>query len=233
MIAAAAGADRIELCSVLHLGGISPSLGLLRSVRQLEPDLEIHVLIRPRLGDFCYYEPQQYVMAQEIALAAQEGASGIVIGALGSDDRLDVAAIGRLMGYAEGLHVTFHRAIDQVPDAGITEAVHMLADLGVGRILTSGGAGAARDGMRRLEAMQQAGGDRIAVMAGGGVAPEDFAGFRRIGLNDVHLSAKRRFDRAPGAITAGGQQLETSYYLTDPELVQAAVAAASGASLPG
>ncbi|MBQ7494323.1 MAG: copper homeostasis protein CutC [Bacteroidaceae bacterium] len=164
------GADRIELCSALSLDGLTPSLGTLCVLHRSFPDLRIHVLIRPREGEFVYTEAEVQVMEQDICNAVDAGASAIVCGALTPGGTIDLPVTTRLVQAAGGLPFTFHRAFDLVPDK--TEALQQLSTLGVARILTSGGASTAEDGiavLRQLILMSASLHHPVTIMPGGGV----------------------------------------------------------------
>ncbi|MHA7304054.1 copper homeostasis protein CutC [Arthrobacter sp. TMN-49] len=230
-LAAAHGAARIELCCALQLGGLTPSQGLLKSVRQAEPDLAIHALVRPRPGDYIYDSAAVALMVEEIKALRDAGATGVVIGALTASDTIDFATAETLIAAADGLHITFHRAIDhlKLPDA--VTAVAQLANLGVQRILSSGGAARASDGLAQLRAMHEAARGRLHVMAGGGVEIADFTTFHAAGLRDAHLSAKRMVTQTlPQPITAAAADEDHSYFATDAGLVQQAATAARALS---
>ncbi|MEO8220202.1 MAG: copper homeostasis protein CutC [Specibacter sp.] len=222
-LAAAHGATRIELCCALQLGGLTPSQGLVKSVRNAEPDLPIHTLVRPRPGDYIYDGAAVALMVEEIKALRDAGATGVVVGALTDADTIDYATLKTLIAAADGLHITFHRAVDhlKLPDAAA--AVPRLADLGVQRILSSGGAARASEGLAQLKAMHEAAQGRLQVMAGGGVDIADFASFHAAGLRDVHLSAKGVITQVlPSPITAAAQAEDHSYFATDAVLVQQA-----------
>ena len=168
--ALAGGADRIELCSALSLGGLSPSIAFMEAAAHLSP-VPVHVLLRPRAGDFCYDAGELTLIEREIDLVRGAGLAGIVIGANVADGRLDVAALARLMLRADGLQATLHRAVDLAPDA--LEAVRQAIELGFTRILTSGGAPTALEGRDRLAQMADAAGGQIGIMPGGGGADRE------------------------------------------------------------
>ncbi|WP_425861507.1 copper homeostasis protein CutC [Arthrobacter sp. TWP1-1] len=225
--AAAGGAARIELCCALQLGGLTPSQGLLKSVRRAEPALPVHTLIRPRPGDYVYDKATVELMVAEIQEMHDAGATGVVIGALTADDAIDFATVETLVAAAAGMHITFHRAIDHLSLDDAVTAVPLLASLGVQRILSSGGAARASDGLSQLKAMHQVAAGRLTVMAGGGVDVGDFSLFRDAGLSDVHLSAKRTVNVAPPSPMTGATLMEDpSYFVTDPDLVNQAGRAA-------
>lgn len=226
-LAATHGADRIELCAALQLGGLTPSQGLLSSIHTAAPGLPIHSLIRPRPGDYVYDAAAVALMVAEIKQMRDGGATGVVIGALTPDDTIDYAALETLVAAADGLHITFHRAVDHLFRNDAVAAVPRLASLGVERILSSGGATRAGAGLAQLQAMQEAAAGSLRVMAGGGVDIADFAAFYEAGLRDVHLSAKRTVNRpSPAPLTEAAQAENNSYFATDAVLVeQAAIAA--------
>lgn len=231
-LAATHGAERIELCCALQLGGLTPSQGLLRSVRTAEPALPIHVLIRPRPGDYVYDTPALALMVAEINEMRDAGASGVVIGALKPSGAIDYATIQTLIAAADGLHITFHRAVDHLSRNDAVTAVPRLASLGVQRILSSGGALRAGDGIAQLQAMHEAGSGAVTIMAGGGVDVADFAAFHEAGLRDVHLSAKRSVKQPSTApLTDAARAEDPSYFVTDRDLVERAGLAAKARAL--
>ena len=199
--ALAGGAGRLELCSSLVEGGVTPSAGLIRAVAQLAaartPRVPVHVLIRPRAGDFCYTPPDLAVMEEDVRVAAQCGAAGVVLGVLTPEGRVDRAACARLIAVARSasLVVTFHRACDAADDP-VRVAVEA-CELGAQYVLSSGGAAAAIDGVSVLRAMVEAVAPLGAtVIAGGGVTPSN-AGALASALGsraDVHGTARRRIE---------------------------------------
>ena len=134
--AAAGGAHRIELCSALSLDGLTPSMGMIRIVKERFPQLTLHVLIRPREGNFVYNDVELATMQSDIIECRKAGADSVVVGALTSEGDIDLAAMERLMEAADTLPVTFHRAFDvcRHPE----EALEQIIALGCRRILTSG-----------------------------------------------------------------------------------------------
>ena len=225
-VAAGAGVDRVELCSALALGGLTPSAGLVELALEAAGALPVHVLVRARPGDFSYVEDEVRVMAADVRRAVAAGAAGVVVGAL-RDGAVDAAALERLVDAAAGTEVTFHRAVDLLADplAGVDE----LAAAGVRRILTSGGASRAVDGMPALRALVRAAAGRLEVMAGGGVTVESIADLAATGVDAVHLSAKR-VRSTPGGFSIGSGTAEGSmeWDETDALLVARARAAVSG-----
>lgn len=190
--AAASGADRVELCRQLDVGGLTPGLDDIVATRAAL-HIPLHVLIRPRAGPFGYSPGEIDAMADAISAAKAAGADGVVIGALTPSGGIDDAAMRRLLALSRPLSVTFHRAFDEIADQ--PAAVAALGTLGVNRVLTSGGMPTALAGADRLRALVEAAAGRLAVMAGGSVRPENVAELvRRSGVAEVHA----RMDDAPG-----------------------------------
>ncbi len=184
--AAEGGADRIELCADLASGGVTPSLGLVRSAcRGVVP---VHVLIRPRAGDFAYSEAELDAMALDVGHAREAGASGVVLGVLRDDATVDLRAVARLVAEARPMAVTFHRAIDLTPDP--PGSLDALVALGVDRVLTAGGRGPARRGVGAIRDLVGRAAGRVEIMAGGGIAEADLPGLLdATGASAVHLGS--------------------------------------------
>jgi len=188
-VARAAGASRVELCVALDVGGLTPSLGLVEHAIAAADGMGVHVLLRPRPGDFVASPDELALVLRDAELALAAGAAGVVAGPLRPDGRLDLDAMRRLRTLAEGAEVTAHRAVDVHPDVEATVAG--LVDVGVDRMLTSGGAASAHDGTRRIARAVAAADARLAVMAGGGIRPERVHELvAATGIADVHLSAR-------------------------------------------
>ncbi|MFI9488006.1 copper homeostasis protein CutC [Promicromonospora sp. NPDC052451] len=230
VIAAGVGARRVELCSALGAtGGITPSAGLVEAVvaaaavvpaSDSAPILEVHVLVRPRPGGFVYSAAETDLMLRDVTLAVDAGADGVVVGALTPSGEVDVARVRELVAAAEDAEVTFHRALDVVADP--VAALDVLAELGVARVLTSGGAARAADGLERLAALVERSAEvGIEIMAGGGVTAADVPALLGVGVDAVHLSAKRTVVDAAGPGGGG----ETGYEVTDQTLAEAAAQA--------
>lgn len=185
--AKAAGADRLELCASLYEGGTTPPMGLLRLVRA-QVGLGVHVMIRPRGGDFCYSEREFAVMQAEIEAVRQVAAEGVVLGILLPDGRVDVPRTRQLVEAAYPLPVTFHRAFDFTRDAD--EALDAVLETGCRRLLTSGGANTAPEGMEQLARCVRRAAGRIEIMAGSGVNAENAAALLATGVGALHLSAR-------------------------------------------
>ncbi|GAA3870805.1 copper homeostasis protein CutC [Leifsonia kafniensis] len=223
-IALRVGADRVELCSALGVGGLTPSIGTIEMAVEAasvagRPDY-VNVLVRPRPGGFVYSANEIATTVRDIRAAAAAGVGGVVVGALNADGTVDTAATREFMAAAEGLTVTFHRAID----IG-TEQLHVLdqlIELGVARVLTSGGAARSLDGAEVLRRMAAHAAGRLQIMAGGGVTLDSIPTLLATGIDAVHLSAKRAaLSLAPSGPGGGASDFD----VTDEELARAAVLA--------
>ena len=184
--AEAAGADRLELCQCLELGGLTPSPGLLEAVRR-RVRIPVFVMVRSVTGPFRYDGLETEVMASDVKRAGEAGAAGVVIGALTADGRIDREAVAALVAAAGTVPVTFHRAIDLVAD--VPGALEELVSLGVARVLTSGGPSTAFAGRSVLADMVRRSAGRLTILAGGGVRADHVAELvRTSGVSEVHLS---------------------------------------------
>jgi copper homeostasis protein len=198
VLAERAGAGSIELCSALGLGGVTPSAGLIGAVRS-RVRIPLHVLIRPRAGSHVYDDADEQVMLADIEAARRMGADGVVFGVLSSGGRVHRARTERLVLAAGPVRCTCHHAFDATPDLDASMA--LLVELGVSRVLTSGGAATAAEGAATLARLQRRWGERITVLAGGGVRAVNVAALvRETGVRAVHLGPRRpddgRFDLA-------------------------------------
>ncbi|MFN0013188.1 MAG: copper homeostasis protein CutC [Saprospiraceae bacterium] len=211
-----AGAHRIELCSALDSGGLTPSAGLIRVVRG-HLDIPVNVLIRPREGNFCYNDAELAIILDDIAVCRQAGADGIVIGALDATCRLDIPKMQAMLAAARGMDVTFHRAFDFVPDP--FETLDVLIGLGVSRVLSSGQAATAHDGRFLLKKMVDHAAGRISVMPGAGLSAQNIrAVAAATGASEFHLSAKKRGVQTGAANQIPG--LEWQYWESDSEQIR-------------
>jgi copper homeostasis protein len=187
--AQAAGADRIELCDNLWEGGTTPSFGMLKVLRQ-ELKIQIFVLIRPRGGDFLYSDAEFNVMLQDIYLAKELGADGIVSGILNADGTVDCDRTTALIEAASPLPFTFHRAFDCCRD--LNEALEDIIFCGGKRILTSGGKNSVAEGIELLTALNKQADGRIIILPGGGINSQNIQSIKeKTGCSEFHLSAKK------------------------------------------
>ena len=178
------GADRLELCGDLSVGGTTPDHALIAAVMD-RVDVSVLAMIRPRGGSFVYSPEELDQMRRAIDAALTLGVAGVVLGVLDAEHRVDVERTRALVQAAGGERVSFHRAIDRAPD--IIEALDALMSLGVSRVLTSGGAATASEGAGRLAAMVKRGGERITILAGGGVRSSNVRDIvERSGVREVH-----------------------------------------------
>lgn len=230
-VAEESGADRVELCAALAEGGITPSIGTVAAALRAATRIGIQVLVRQRPGDFVYDGDELQAMVDDIhsirALPNPAGVPlGFVIGALRADGRINGDATRRLVAACGDAPVTFHKAFDQVEDR--SGALEQLADLGVARVLTSGGAPTALDGADDLAELVRLAGDRIVVLAGGGVRPGSVAEvIERTGVREVHLRAQHAVpSAAAGSATAYDSGTRE---VTSAEVVGAVVSAARAA----
>jgi len=222
-----AGADRVELCSGLELGGLTPGPGTLAETRE-RVGIPLVVLIRPRRGDFLYSPADLAAAWRDVEAAREAGADGVALGLLDADGGLDRERTAALVELARPMNVTFHRAFDLARDrAGVLEE---LVELGVERVLTSGGAPDVQAGEEELRRLVDLAAGRIVVMAGGGVRAGTVARLvEATGVPEVHLSARgmepsgMRY-RNPGCDLGSGR-IPGEYELarTDPEVVRATV----------
>lgn len=188
VIAAGAGADRLELCANLLIGGTTPTLAAYRQVRK-RCDSVIHVLIRPRFGDFCYTDNEFEIMKQEICQFREAGADGVVIGILNPDGSLCYERMAAFVEVAGPLSVTLHRAFDvcRNPEGVLEQAV----TLGVRTILTSGQANVCTEGISCLKKLKEQSRGRIDIMAGSGVNAGVIADlYHTTGITSYHMSGK-------------------------------------------
>jgi copper homeostasis protein len=224
--AARGGAKRVELCSALSEGGITPSAGLISTVRAAIA-IELFVIIRPRGGDFFYSESEIEVMICDIEEAKLRKVDGIVLGILTSGGEVDVERTRRLVERARPLGVTFHRAFDVCNDLG--RALEDVISAGADRILTSGGAPDALQGADHLAQLQKSSRGRISIMAGGGIRPSNVRALAlRTGVGEVHSSLSRSSDESA---EMGSDQNSRRAYLVLEDDVRAFKAAAEATAM--
>jgi len=186
------GATRIELCGSLMSGGTTPSLGLIELVKK-NLSIDINVMIRTRSGDFCYSTLEFEVMKKDIEIAKTMGVNGVVLGALNPNGTIDMNNMKELIELAIPLTVTFHRAFDMVRDP--IKSLKELIDLGVHRILTSGGENRAIDGIDLIKTLVDKSEKDIIIMAGAGINEDNVNHIiLNTGVSEIHLSAKKRVE---------------------------------------
>jgi copper homeostasis protein len=183
-----AGAARVELCSALFDGGLTPSIGTIETAMASVNRIRVHVIVRPRAGDFIYSPPEIETMVRDVRAAVAAGAHGIVIGALTPEGDVDVPTTKRLIEAAGGASITFHRAFDMVRDP--FAALETLIGLGVHRILTSGQENSALEGAPLLAELVKRAGDRIVVMVAGGINERNISRIiEQTGASEYHFAA--------------------------------------------
>ena len=182
------GADRLELCSNLIIGGTTPTLALFRQIRE-HTNIRIHVLIRPRFGDFLYTKQELHIIAKEIDMFRKAGAEGIVIGCLTPDGSLDCEAMHFLIDYAGQMTVTLHRAFDMSKDP--FQTLELAKELGIHTILTSGCQASCLDGIDLLRQLDEKSNGEIPLMAGAGIQESSVRILReKTNLTAFHMSGK-------------------------------------------
>lgn len=181
-----AGATRIELCSELSVGGITPSYGLLKQVVE-NTSLQVFVLVRPRSGNFTYSDTEFEIIKKDIEICKELGCHGIVSGILNADNTIDIKRTKELVELSKPLPFTFHRAFDCVPNP--KESLRQLIDLGIERVLTSGQQSSAEKGIDLLKELHKISNNNITILAGGGINAENTIKFKEIGLEEIHASA--------------------------------------------
>ncbi len=202
-----AGADRIELCANLSEGGVTPSVGLIELVCGV--GIPVHVLVRPRAGDFAYSSAETEVMLRDLEAIKNAGASGAVLGALEPDGNLDLERTRTLIEASRPMSATYHRAFDVCRDP--MGALEQLIELGVDRLLTSGQKPSALDGAALIRALVERAGDRIAIVAGGGIRAHNV---KRVllesGVSELHFTAREPFEPQSASAFSFGTHRETT-----------------------
>jgi len=215
-----AGANRIELCSAPAEGGLTPSAATMRLARKYIK-IPIHLMIRPREGDFCYSEKEFEAILLDVAAAKIIGMEGVVAGILNPDGTVDEKRMALLVDAASPMNVTFHRAFDMVKDRD--EALEAIIYAGCARILTSGGRQTAPQGIDRLTELVKKAGDRISIMPGSGV---NFSNIKNIaestGAKEMHLSARSyvpgKMNFKQPLVTMGGAVSIPDYEIQLPDV---------------
>lgn len=227
--AAAGGADRFELCSALALGGLTPSLGLLAAIKAELPQ-PVVFMIRPREGGMAYTATEYAVMERDAILALEAGADGLVFGFLTPEGRVDVPRCRQFLTHIAGAdkphpQLVFHRAFDVVPDPAV--ALEQLIDLGLTRVLTSGQAPRALDGLPVIRRMVEQAAGRIEVLPAVLTPPQAAQIVRETGVNQLHLSLRKSAAdlsaQSNPRVRFGGElpESETEYRTVDEAAVRA------------
>jgi copper homeostasis protein len=187
------GARRVELCSALELAGLTPGDGLLRTCLEMAgKEVAIRVLVRPRPGDFCYSGAEFSAMLADVERCRELGAEGVVSGVLLPDGRIDEERTRRLVEAAGEMGFTFHRAFDQAADPH--EALETVIRCGADTLLTSGQCPAAPLGAPLLADLVRAARNRLQILAGGGIRPDNLGPLLGIGLAGIHASASKKIE---------------------------------------
>lgn len=222
--AIAGGADRLELCTALALGGLTPSAGLIRAA--VAAGRPVHVLVRPRAGGFEYSPAEVAVMLDDVRRALDLGAHGVVVGGV-RGRRVDTALVERVRALAGPAEVTFHRAFDTLTD--LEPALDVLAGLGVDRLLTSGGASRAADALAQLAGLVARADGRLQVMAGSGIDAATVRAVVATGVCAVHASARRTVhETSPVDLGSLAQAGSSAREATDEAAVRALRTALDG-----
>ena len=188
LAAAKGGADRLELCANLIIGGTTPTLALYDEVRN-HSDIPLFILIRPRFGDFLYTDYEANVICREIEMFQKAGAEGVVIGSLNKDGSLNTEHMKRFMESAKDMSVTLHRAFDMCADP--FETLKQAKELGVNTILTSGQAPSSLEGIDLYEKLIEKANGEISILAGGGIKASTIEKLlKQTSLTAFHMSGK-------------------------------------------
>lgn len=212
------GADRVELCSDLFEGGLTPTLGTFRTARKLADKIKINVMIRPRGGDFCYSKEEFEVMKEDLHIFKEEGANGFVFGILSPEGVIDEERTAQLIEMAGTTSVTFHRAFDMTKDG--KASLETLIKLGATRVLTSGLEPTVPEGAFFLRELVQQAGDRIIVMPGCGINERNFKKMQEIiGAKEYHVFVPHDYNSKmeyhPEHIYMGGMLRQSEFTLSE------------------
>jgi copper homeostasis protein len=189
LIAEHAKADRIELCAALEVGGLTPSLSLMRAVRR-DLTIPICVLVRPRAGDFFYTKEEFEIIKNDVIWCRDNGMDGVVVGCLDENNELDALKMKELARLAYPMEIVCHKAFDRTPTPSVS--LDKLISWGYDRVLTSGGAKNVVEGTAELARLIKQAEGKIEILAGGGVRSENVVELvRNTGIQQVHSSANR------------------------------------------
>ena len=228
LAAQAGGAGRVELCTALELGGLTPSHAQIALARE-RLRIPLVVLIRPRAGDFLYGELECEVMQRDIEACVALGCDGVVLGVLDADGRVDMPRCRALIAAAGKLGVTFHRAFDLAHDP--LASLDTLIALGCERVLTSGAQASAIEGAGLIRQLVELSAGRIVVMPGAGVGAGNIGKLRELtGAREFHASAKRQHPSAMQSQPALLKDMQGGELRSDVEQVRGIVAALNSAA---
>jgi copper homeostasis protein len=218
------GADRVELCSALFLGGLTPSIGTIQEAKR-RLKIPVMVMVRPRSGGFCYTDAEMTTMERDAEAAIDSAADGVVFGILQADGKIDRKRTERMRQVIGKRQSVFHRAFDVTPDP--FKSLEQLVDLGITRILTSGQKDTAPEGAELIAELIASAGKRIEILPGGGIRPFNVRQIvDQTGCRQVHLTAWSTVSdsstHARPKVTFGGvlQPPEDRYEMTDAKLVR-------------
>jgi len=209
------GAKRIELCSSLSLGGLTPSFGLIQQCVK-KTNIEVHVIIRHKEGGFCYSDSDVEIMKADIIQVKNAGATGVVFGIL--SDNNEVSNLNtELVTLAKNLHLeaTFHRAFDFVNDH--KSAIENIIEMGFDRLLTSGLSQTAKEGLEIITDLQSKYGSKIQIMAGSGINVDNALKISESGVNNIHFTARKKSDKTPEKFSMG------EVMITDEEKIKSII----------
>lgn len=225
------GADRVELCDNLFEGGTTPSVGAIETARRLV-DIKLHVIIRPRGGDFLYSDTEFATMKRDVEMAKELGVNGIVMGILNADGSIDIERSTELTTLARPMSVTFHRAFDACREP--SQALEDLVEIGIDRILTSGQQPTAIAGVKLIESLVEQAEGRISIMACGSLDVQNIADVvRNTGVHEVHFTAfeqaQSRMEFRNESVSMGSVAVRSEYIrrVTSLEKVRNMIEAAS------
>ncbi len=217
------GAFRIELCSALEVGGLTPSYGLVKSASESKK-IKVNVLIRPRPGNFVYSDEEFDIMCQDIEILKTLSINGIVSGVLTKNGEIDILRTKKLVDISRPLEFTFHRAFDNCknPESAIIDII----ETGANRILTSGGKPNVTKGMDTILKLHKEHGQRISIMPGGGINANNALKFIKGGIKEIHLSAglfesETSFsNKELGGMGHLTQNNQLGYKFSNPEIIK-------------
>jgi len=208
-----AGADRLEMCSALPLGGLTPSPSFIRQIKE-ESNTPLMVLIRPREGHFYYSQQEKYLYLREIEASIAAGADGLVVGALTANGEINLPFLKEILSHANDLPITFHRAFDFVNEP--FTALQQLIGLGIERLLTSGQQSNAWAGRELIKSLTEVANDQIIIMPGAGIHVDNVQELTAFcGSKEVHLSAKKSITS-----TLAHQPFDVDYWTADEHIIK-------------